>query len=58
MGRLGNHPHIVSVFDFGQEGEHPFIVTELVTGGDIGGLLEKAPEHRVRRFRSVTASSW
>ncbi len=47
MGRLGTHPHIVSVFDFGDEGEHPFIVTELVTGGDIEGMLTKAAEHRL-----------
>jgi eukaryotic-like serine/threonine-protein kinase len=65
MGRLGTHPHIVSVFDLGEEpprlpGEQdsvagpreyellrqPFIVTELMGGGDVEGLIEKAPEHR------------
>src|SRR6266566_433874 len=47
MGRLGSHPHIVSVFDLGTEGEQPFIVTELMGGGDVEGLIEKAPEHKL-----------
>jgi serine/threonine protein kinase len=47
MGRLGAHPHIVSVFDLGEEETgQPFIVTELMGGGDVEGLIEKAPEHR------------
>jgi len=46
MGRLGTHPHIVSVFDLGEENGQPYIVTELMGGGDVEGLIEKAPEHR------------
>jgi serine/threonine protein kinase len=46
MGRLGAHPHIVSVYDLGQEDGQPFIVTELMEGGDVEGLIEKAAEHR------------
>ena len=46
MGRLGAHPHIVSVFDLGEEDGQPYIVTELMGGGDVEGLIEKAPEHR------------
>jgi hypothetical protein len=47
MGRLGAHPHVVSVFDLGETGGQPFIVTELMTGGDVEGLIEKADQHRV-----------
>ncbi len=47
MGRLGDHPHIVSVFDIGEEASQPYVVTQLMGGGDVGGLIEKAPEHRV-----------
>jgi len=47
MGRLGAHPHIVSVFDLGDHDGQPFLVTELMGGGDVEGLIEKAPEHRV-----------
>jgi len=62
MGRLGSHPHIVSVFDLGEEPAledaavgagfeparptQPYIVTELMGGGDVEGLIEKEPEHR------------
>ena len=45
MGRLGSHPHIVTVFDLGEEGDQPYIVTELMGGGDVEGLIEDAPSH-------------
>ena len=50
MGRLGSHPHVVTVFDFGEyqpEGSsepHPYMVTELMRRGDVAGLIENAPE--------------
>ena len=47
MGRLGSHPHIVTVFDLGEEAGQPFVVTELMGGGDVEDLIGKAPEHRV-----------
>ena len=42
MGRLGTHPNIVTVFDLGTEGDSPFMVTELMGGGDVEGLLKEA----------------
>ncbi len=47
MGRLGSHSHIVSVFDLGQEQDQPYMVTELMGGGDVEGVIEKATDHRV-----------
>src|SRR5207247_5430311 len=47
MGRLGDHPHIVSVYDIGEEDGQPYLVTQLMGGGDVEGLIERAPEHRV-----------
>ena len=64
MGRLGSHPHIVTVFDLGEEplppsllplrtgegrGEvtQPYMVTELMGGGDIEGVIEKAPDGKL-----------
>jgi len=51
MGRLGSHPHIVTVFDLGQEtgtdSDQPYMVTELMGGGDVEGLIEKAVGHMV-----------
>ena len=46
MGRLGSHSHIVSVFDLGQEQDQPYMVTELMGGGDVEGVIEKATDHR------------
>ena len=46
MGRLGGHPHIVSVYDMGELDGQPYLISELMDGGDVEGLIEKAPEHR------------
>ena len=43
MGRLGSHPHIVTVFDLGEEDGQPYMVTELMGGGDVEGLIRDAP---------------
>ena len=45
MGRLGSHPHIVTVFDLGEEQGQPFMVTELMGGGDVEGLVEQASDY-------------
>jgi eukaryotic-like serine/threonine-protein kinase len=47
MGRLGAHPNIVTVFDLGRDQDQPYIVTELMGGGDVEGLLAKAENHRL-----------
>ena len=46
MGRLGSHPHIVTVFDLGEEQDQPNMVTELMGGGDVEGVIEEATDHR------------
>ena len=56
MGRLGSHPHIVTVFDLGDHQDQPYIVTELMGGGDVEGLLEEAPEHKVSLERAIEIS--
>ena len=48
MGRLGTHPHLVAVLDFGQEASDsgaptPFIVTEYMPGGSVDDLVAKGP---------------
>lgn len=47
MAKLGDHPHIVTVFDVGDEDDRPFIVSQLMPGGSVAELLERAPDHRV-----------
>jgi serine/threonine-protein kinase len=38
MGQL-SHPNVVTVFDFGESGGHPFIVMELLAGLPLAGYL-------------------
>jgi len=47
MGRLGSHSHIVTVFDLGEENGQPYMVTELMGGGDVEGVIETAEDHRL-----------
>src|SRR5205085_2007262 len=47
LGRLGSHPNIVTVHDLGDEDGQPFIVTELLPGGDLAHLIAEAPDHRL-----------
>jgi serine/threonine protein kinase len=59
MGRLGDHPHIVSVFDIGEEASttsgqgQPYIVSQLMAGGDVEGLIQGAEGHRVPLQRAL-----
>jgi class 3 adenylate cyclase len=47
MAKLGEHPHIVSVLDSGEDAGVPFIVSEYMPAGDVGSLLESSPERRL-----------
>jgi len=47
MGKLGSHQHIVTIFDLGEHEGQPYMVADLMEGGDVEGLIEKAPEHRL-----------
>ena len=44
MGKLGDNPHIVSIFDMGEINGQPYIVIPVMGGGDVEGLIEKAPQ--------------
>ncbi|HET8975732.1 MAG TPA: protein kinase [Solirubrobacterales bacterium] len=39
MSKLGDHPHVVSVLDTGEQDGNPFIVSEYMPGGDVEALL-------------------
>ena len=47
MGRLGDHPHVVTVHDIGEENGQPYIVSQFMAGGDVEGLLQRAADRRV-----------
>ena len=36
-----SHPNVVQVFDYGMEAGDPFIVMELIDGGDLGSVLKE-----------------
>ncbi len=57
MGRLGDHPNIVQIHDFGDEAGQPYMVQPLMTGGDVEGLIEKAEEHRLPLERTLEIAS-
>ena len=47
MGKLGDHPHIMSIYDLGDHQGQPYIVLPLMSGGDVEGLIKKAPDHKL-----------
>lgn len=53
MARLGDNPYLVSVYDVGEENGRTYLVCQLMTGGDLEGLLEQAPDHRLALTRAV-----
>jgi eukaryotic-like serine/threonine-protein kinase len=38
------HPNIVQIYDFGEQGDHLYLVMELVSGGSVRGLSAGEPE--------------
>jgi eukaryotic-like serine/threonine-protein kinase len=53
MGRLGDHANIVTIFDTGDEGGAPFIVSQYRGGGSVEDLLAKAEQHRIAPNRAM-----
>jgi predicted ATPase/class 3 adenylate cyclase len=47
MGRLGEHPHIVSVYETGEDDGGPYIVSRYLPGGDVETMLGAAQDHRL-----------
>ena len=56
MARLGDHPHIVQVYDLGDEFGQPYTVLPLMGGGDVEGMIEKAENHRISLERVLEIS--
>ena len=53
MGRLGDHPNIVTIHDMGEHEGKPYIVLPPMPGGDVEGLIKKAPEHRLPLDKAI-----
>src|SRR5262249_10993559 len=44
MGRLGDHPHVVTVYDVGEEAGQLYIVSQYMAGGSVEDLLGRRGE--------------
>lgn len=54
-----DHPHVMRVFDWGEEGAGPYLVLELLTGGSLRALLDtdvRLSHAQVSRFGAEAAS--
>lgn len=47
MGRLGDHPHIVTVHDVFEDEGVPIIVSRYMAGGAVDDVLKNSEEHRL-----------
>ena len=47
MALLGDHPHIVTIHDIGDDEGRPFIVSQFMSGGSVEDLLDRADDHRL-----------
>jgi serine/threonine protein kinase len=41
MGRMGTHPCIMPIYDFGEENGQPFMVQPPMGGGDVEEVIEE-----------------
>jgi tRNA A-37 threonylcarbamoyl transferase component Bud32 len=47
LGRLGDHPHIVTIYDTAEEDGQPYLVSQYMEGGSVHDLLSQAEKHRL-----------
>ncbi|MDQ4064823.1 MAG: protein kinase, partial [Actinomycetota bacterium] len=47
MGRLGDHPNLVTMYDVGEEDSTPYIVSQYLPGGSLDELIARQPQHRL-----------
>ncbi len=47
MARLGDHPHVVTVFDVGDVDGQPYIVSQYMAGGSVADLLHASAPQRL-----------
>lgn len=47
MGRLGDHPHIVTIYDITDEAGQPCMVSQYMAGGSVEEMLQRVEQHRL-----------
>ena len=57
MGRLGDHPNIVTVHDIGEDDDVLFLVSQFMSGGDLAGVLAQAEDRRLALDEVVRIAS-
>ena len=53
MARLGDHPNLLQIHDLGEESGQPYMVLPFMPGGDVEGLIDQAPDHRLPLERAM-----
>ncbi|NQW16607.1 MAG: protein kinase [Chloroflexi bacterium] len=53
IGRLGDHPSIMPIYDFGMEGRQPYMIQPVMGGGDVEALIEDAEDNRLPLARAL-----
>jgi class 3 adenylate cyclase/tetratricopeptide (TPR) repeat protein len=53
MERLGDHPHVVTVYDTGEIDGRPFMVSRYMPGGDVQRLLTSRSECRLEPAEAI-----
>ena len=57
IGRLGEHPNIVPVYDVGDEDGETAIVNEYLAGGSLAECLSQAEQHRLPVARALALAA-
>ena len=47
MGKLGDNPYVVSIYDVGEERGQPYIVSQFMAGGSVDDLIRRSANHRI-----------
>ena len=47
MGRIGDHPNVLPIYDYGSDGQVPYLVMPHMSGGDLESLMARSPDNRL-----------
>ncbi|HLX37326.1 MAG TPA: protein kinase, partial [Candidatus Binataceae bacterium] len=57
MGKLGDNPYIVAIYDVGEEQGQPYIVSQFMAGGSVDDLLRRSENHRLASLDAIRIAS-
>ena len=53
MGRLGDHPNLVQLYDMGEEDGQQYMVLPVMTGGSVDELIRQSPDQQMPLERVI-----